>query len=400
MNIVVINSGSSSLKSQYFVDQESIVSILIEFIGTESSTISITKYLSDESIESSKIEKSVPTHHEALESLFALYSEHKIFISIDELDGVGHRVVHGGSKFNKPTLITPDVIEAIRSLIPLAPLHNPANLEGIEIIRSLYPNLPQVAIFDTAFHQNIAREAYIYPIPYRFYEDGDIRRYGFHGTSHQFVAKRASGIMDRELSDLNLITLHLGNGASITAIKNGESIDTTMGFTPLEGLMMGSRSGDLDPAIIPYIVQNYHMPIEEVDAMLNKESGFVGICGSNDMREIIKRSQDGEEMYKIALDIYIHRIRKYIGAYTILLGRVDAIIFTGGIGENSSYVRELASVGMDQSIGLHIDIDYNRAVVDDSLPIHSKDSKIEIYRIKTNEELEITMQTERVLTHR
>ena len=396
MNIVVINSGSSSLKSQYFIDQKSIASILIESIGGES-RISITRYLADKSQESIKTKRSIATHHEALESLFGLYAKYDIFTSIDEVDGIGHRVVHGGSEFSQPTLITPEVVKVIRSLIPLAPLHNPANLDGIEIISALYPHIPQVAIFDTAFHQSMPKEAYIYPIPYKFYADFAIRRYGFHGTSHQFVAKRASEFMHRELSHLNLITLHLGNGASITAIKNGESIDTTMGFTPLEGLMMGSRSGDIDPAIIPHLVEHHQMSIEEIDTMLNKESGLLGICGTNDMREVVQRSQDGEEIYKIALDIYTQRIRKYIGAYTVLLGRVDAIIFTGGIGENSSHIREAVTTDMRHSIGLDIDIEKNRTAKDKISSLHSTESKIGIYLIKTDEELEITRETEYVL---
>ncbi|SFV53879.1 Acetate kinase [hydrothermal vent metagenome] len=404
MKIVVINSGSSSLKSQYFVDQQSIASIVMESIGSKNSTITVTidnKKIEQKGIEQKKIkiETPLPTHHEALKILFELYSKYKIFLSIDELDGIGHRVVHGGSKFNKPALITTDVIETIRSLIPLAPLHNPANLDGIEIIKSLYPDTPQVAIFDTAFHQSIPKEAYIYPIPYNYYKDLDIRRYGFHGTSHQFVAKRASSIIGKSLSHLNLITLHLGNGASVTAIKDGKSIDTSMGFTPLEGLMMGSRSGDIDPAIIPYIVRNHHLSVDEVDTMLNKKSGLLGICGTNDMREIIKRAKDGEDIYRTALDIYIHRIRKYIGAYTILLGRVDAIIFTGGIGENSSYIRELVSRDMEQSIGLHIDIEKNRTAEGDTSSLHSRDSKIDIYLIKTDEELEITRECEYILSN-
>jgi len=390
MKILVINSGSSSIKSQYFVDHKSVASLLIESIGKDSSQYSI-EYDGQTISE----RRNIPNHHDALNMLFELMSSLNILSSIDELDAVGHRVVHGGAKFDQPTLITQEVIETIRSLVPLAPLHNPANLDGIEIIQKIYPLLPQVAIFDTAFHQSMPREAYLYPIPYYLYEEEDIRRYGFHGTSHLYLSKRVAQILDKDISSLNLITLHLGNGASATAIQNGKSIDTSMGFTPLAGLMMGSRSGDIDPAIIPYLSKD--LTIDKIDKILNEKSGLLGISGTSDMREITKRVDDGDEKSQLAMDMFVYRIKKYIGAYSTVLGRVDAIVFSGGIGENVSKIRELICRDMDLSIGLKIDLEQNSIASDQDRAIHQSDSKIKLFVIQTDEELEISMQTQDIV---
>jgi acetate kinase len=390
MKILVINSGSSSIKSQYFVDHKSVASLLIENIGEDSSQYSI-EYDGQTISE----RRNIPNHHDALNMLFELMSSLNILSSIDELDAVGHRVVHGGAKFDQPTLITQEVIETIRSLEPLAPLHNPANLDGIEIIQKIYPHLPQVAIFDTAFHQSMPREAYLYPIPYHLYEERDIRRYGFHGTSHLYLSKRVAQILDKDISSLNLITLHLGNGASATAIQNGKSIDTSMGFTPLAGLMMGSRSGDIDPAIIPYLSKD--LTIDKIDKILNKKSGLLGISGTSNMREITERVDGGDEKSQLAMDMFVYRIKKYIGAYSIVLGRVDAIVFSGGIGENVSKIRELICRDMDLSIGLKIDLEQNSIASDQDRAIHQSDSKIKLFVIQTDEELEISMQTQDVV---
>jgi acetate kinase len=267
-------------------------------------------------------------HHEALKS---------IDVDFSTLNVVGHRVVHGGEEFNKATLITEKVLQSIQNLTPLAPLHNPSNVEGIRVAQKAAPNIPQVAVFDTAFHTTMPKEAYLYALSLEMYEKHGIRRYGFHGTSHSYVSKEAAKLLQKELHEVNLITLHLGNGASVCAIKNGKSVDTSMGFTPLEGLVMGTRCGDIDPAIVLYMLRELGMSSDEVDRELNRESGLKGLCGENDVRAILKSDEDST---KLATDIMVRRIQKYIGSYMALLGRVDAIVFTGGIGENSAYIRE------------------------------------------------------------
>ncbi|OQX75449.1 MAG: acetate kinase [Epsilonproteobacteria bacterium 4484_65] len=392
MKILVLNSGSSSIKCQYFIDKKSVASALVERIGEEESysevkykeqTLSTTDPVSD--------------HQQALEILFSLLKESNTISSIGELDAVGHRVVHGGAHFSEPTLITQEVVETIRSLIPLAPLHNPANLKGIEVISKIAPNLSQVAVFDTAFHQSMPDHAALYPLPYELYERSGIRRYGFHGTSHSYVAKEAAEMMSEDLNTLNLITLHLGNGASACAIKSGKSIDTSMGLTPLEGLMMGTRSGDIDPAIIPFLSHNHNMDIDAIDKMLNKESGLKGICGTNDMREVVTQAEEDDTLSALALEMYSYRIKKYIGAYSAVLGRVDAIVFTGGIGEHAVKVREMVCEGLEESIGLKLDAVKNKITLTKNHPIHKLKSKIRLFVIPTNEELEIVLQTEKTI---
>jgi acetate kinase len=345
MKIAVINSGSSSLKFKLFdmSTNEVLKSILIERIGEENSTIK--------------------THHDALESME---------IDFTTLDAIGHRVVHGGESLTSSVIINDEVIKIIKDLIPLAPLHNRANLEGVVVARLKAPNTPQIAVFDTAFHSSMPKEAYLYALPYEMYEKHNIRRYGFHGTSHSFITKAAAKELNKSVQEVNLITLHLGNGASVCAIKNGKSVDTSMGFTPLEGLMMGSRSGDIDPAIVLYLQRELGLSVEEVDATLNKKSGLIGVCGDNDVRNIIK---SGDEKAKLALDMMIRRIQKYIGAYLTLLPSVDAIAFSGGIGENSSYVRERV---LDVAIF----------------------KEIKVLVIKTNEELEIANECVKVLKNK
>jgi acetate kinase len=310
MKIAVINSGSSSLKFKLF-DMPSgklLKSEHIEHIGEKGS--------------------SVKNHYEALNSLD---------VDLTSLDAIGHRVVHGGEEFRDSIMLNDEIIKKIQELTCLAPLHNPANLDGIKVAQKKAPNIPQIAVFDTAFHSSMLIEAYLYAIPYEMYEKHKIRRYGFHGTSHSYLLKQASLVLGKDIKDINLITLHLGNGASVCAIKNGKSIDTSMGFTPLEGLVMGSRSGDIDPAIVLYMQRELKFSVDEVDDILNKKSGLFGICNENDLRNIINSSDDRS---KLALDIMIRRIQKYIGSYMVLLEDVDAIVFSGGIGENSSYIRE------------------------------------------------------------
>ncbi|WP_457748375.1 acetate/propionate family kinase [Sulfurimonas sp.] len=310
MRVAVINAGSSSLKFKLFAMPGARVlqSELVEHIGEPNSPIA--------------------NHFEAIESLH---------VNFAKIDAVGHRVVHGGEKFVSSVLINDEVIQAIRELIPLAPLHNPANLEGIKVVQKKAPNIPQIAVFDTAFHATLKKEAFVYALPYELYEKHQIRRYGFHGTSHAYLLQQAALLLEKKVEDTNIITLHLGNGASACAIKNGKSCDTSMGFTPLEGLVMGTRSGDIDPAIILYLQEALHVKPNEIDAILNKKSGLLGLCGENDVRKIQSRKDDAA---KLALDIMVRRIQKYIGAYMVVLEDVDAIVFSGGIGENSAYIRE------------------------------------------------------------
>ncbi|MDD2789965.1 MAG: acetate kinase [Sulfurimonas sp.] len=310
MKIAVINSGSSSLKLKLFDMQtgEVLLSKHIQNIGEEGSAIQ--------------------THHEAIKSLG---------VDFKSLDAVGHRVVHGGAAFNEAMHINEEVIETIRRLIPLAPLHNPANLEGILVCQKKAPDTPQIAVFDTAFHANMPKEAFLYALPLEMYEQHKIRRYGFHGSSHAYVSKKASEILGKDLSELNLITLHLGNGASACAVEKGVSIDTSMGFTPLEGLVMGSRCGDIDASIVVYMQRKLGMSIDEIDALLNQKSGLLGISGISNVR-ILEETQTPNA--RLALDMMIRRVQKYIGGYMALLGHVDAIVFTGGIGENSVVIRE------------------------------------------------------------
>ena len=392
MKILVLNAGSSSLKCQLFLSEKSIASVTIERIGEkESYTIMKTNH--------KKVEQSttIKDHHHAISTLFDLLQNNSIISHINELDAIGHRVVHGGSYFSQPVMITPNIIQRIHSLIPLAPLHNPANIEGIEIIAEHYPTLQQVAVFDTAFHQTMPEVAARYPLPYQLYEEASVRRYGFHGTSHAYVAKEAAKWLKQPLETLNLITLHLGNGASATAIKEGKSIDTSMGMTPLEGLMMGTRSGDIDPAIIPYLMHTQNISIDTVDSLLNRESGLKGICGTNEMREIIASAENGNEKSKLALEMYVYRIRKYIGAYIAVLGSVDALVFTGGIGEHAALIREMVCEGMEGIFGVVLDKEKNLSEESGNRVIHDTQSKIALLVIPTNEELEIARETERVI---
>jgi acetate kinase len=313
-----------------------------------------------------------------------------------EISAVGHRVVHGGEKFSQPAVIDDAVIGTIEDLIPLAPLHNAANVTGIKVMRELLPDVPQVAVFDTAFHQTMPARALHYALPYNFYLSYGVRRYGFHGTSHQYVAGEAARHLGRPLETLNLITLHLGNGASATAVEKGKSIDTSMGLTPLEGLIMGTRCGDLDPAVHFYLARKIGKNFAEIggiiEGILNRESGLKGICGVNDMREIQNRSQGGDAQAKLAIEMFCYRIRKYIGAYYAALGSVDVIVFTGGIGENSAVVRTKSCEGLS-ALGITIDEQKNSLDAGGVREIHAKESKIRVLVIPTNEEYEIARQT-------
>jgi len=360
----------------------------VECIGEEESHIKLD--IADESFEKYA---PITNHHDALVLLFKKLDK---YVNVG-LDAIGHRVVHGGKAFHAPIIIDKVVRDDIEALIPLAPLHNSANLEGIDVALALLPKTPQVAVFDTAFHRSLPKHAYLYALPLELYEKHDIRRYGFHGTSHHFVAKESAKFLDKPLENLNLITLHLGNGASATAIEKGKSIDTSMGMTPLEGLMMGTRSGDMDPAIITYLVHKVGMHIDDIDSMLNKQSGLKGICGENDMRSILEKVDKGDKSAQLALEMFVYRIKKYIGAYTIVLEKVDAIVFTGGIGEHASRVRELVCEGLEQTLGVALDSKKNAAYHDSNAEIQSPKSRVKVLVIPTHEELEIAMETKRLL---
>jgi len=391
MKTLVLNSGSSSLKCQYFVDRESVASVIIERIGEEKGHAEIA-------FEDQKIayDNTIPDHHHAIDLLFEMLKEHQILTHINELNAVGHRVVHGGDHFQNAAPITSEVIEKIEALIPLAPLHNPANLNGIKVMHEAYPDLFQVAVFDTAFHQTIPEYAYRYAIPYDLANEQHIKRYGFHGTSHLFVSKEAAKFLKKPIEELKILTLHLGNGGSITAVDGGKSINTSMGFTPLEGLIMGTRSGDLDAAIIPFLMHNTKMSIEDIDTMLNKESGLKGICGTNDMRELFGLYEKGDPRATLALKMYVYRIVQYIGSYGILLGKIDAIVFTGGIGEHSAEIRAMVCNGIQAFTGAVMDHEKNNLLTSKDRIIHKEESKMALLVIPTNEELEIALQTEAV----
>jgi len=400
MKVLVINSGSSSIKYQ-LLDTETeavLVTGLVERIGDEKGILT-NKVFPDTGEQSViKMEKAIPDHSTGMRLAIELIvdPEKGVIKDKSEIDAVGHRVVHGGENFHKPTIVTPEVIAAIEATVPLAPLHNPANLDGIRVSMELFPGVPQVVVFDTAFHQTLPPHAYMYALPYELYEKDRVRRYGFHGTSHKFVAGECARSMGKKFEEFNCITIHLGNGCSMAAVENGKSVDTSFGLTPLEGLVMGTRSGDVDPAICAFLHRNKGMSIEEIDAMLNKESGLKGLCGMNDMRDIHAGIKKGDERAKLALDVQTYRNRKYIGSYMAVLGRVDAIVFTAGIGENDDIVRRESVKGLE-CFGVKIDEKINAQRAKGPLRISTDDSNVQIWVIPTNEELAIARATKSVL---
>jgi acetate kinase len=393
MNILVINCGSSSIKYQIIDIHNSslLASGLLERIGETESRLR-HRWLNTEKTYDEVVEtRHVPDHRKGFDWIVDVNTRTSPG-GERELFGIGHRVVHGGEVFHEPTLINDSVVAAIKKMIPLAPLHNPANLTGIEVTLERRPDVPQVAVFDTAFHQTMPPRAFHYALPQDLYTEHHVRRYGFHGTSHLHVAKKAAGHLEQPLDNLNLITIHLGNGASAAAIKSGKSVDTSMGITPLEGLIMGTRCGDIDPAIHFYLCRATGKTNEELEIMFNKESGLKGICGANDMREIIRLASNGNERSQLAIDMYCYRIKKYIGAYCAVLGRVDALVFTGGIGENAALIRKLCCEGLD-NLGIVIDNQKNEVCSGKLSEIQGEKSSIKILVIPTNEELEIARQT-------
>jgi len=392
MNVLVINCGSSSLKYQLInMDNENVLAKgLVERIGIEGSRLKHEVANKDEVV----IEKPMEDHRDALKLVLdALVDEkHGAIKDMKEINAVGHRVVHGGEKFSNSVVIDEEVIKAMEDCIDLAPLHNPPNLIGIRACQELMPDVQMVGVFDTAFHQTMPKSSYIYPLPYELYEKYGIRKYGFHGTSHKYVAQRTAAMLGKDLSELKIITCHLGNGASITAVQNGKSVDTSMGFTPLEGLAMGTRCGDIDPAIVTFIMEKENLDLDGVNNLLNKKSGVLGISGvSSDFRDIEKAAEEGNERVQLALDKFNIRVRKYIAAYAAVMGGVDAIVFTAGLGENSISNREAICENLE-FMGVKIDKDKNNTRGKETI-VSTDDSKVKVLVIPTNEELMIARDT-------
>lgn len=391
MKILVINAGSSSLKYQFIdIDSKKVLAKgLCERIGIDGSILTQKA----DGKENLVREEHMNDHSDAIRMVIEALtgSEHNVISDMSEIDAVGHRVVHGGEIFSKSVIIDDKVMDAIRDCIPLAPLHNPANIIGIEACQKAMPGTPQVAVFDTAFHQQMPAEAYMYALPYEMYTKYKIRRYGFHGTSHKYVSQRAAEILNKPLSELRLITMHLGNGSSVSAVMNGHSVDTSMGFTPLAGVAMGTRCGDIDPAIVTFIMEKEHCDAKEVDAIMNKQSGVYGISGiSSDFRDL-ESAMDTNERAKLALDMFAYDVKKLVGAYAAVMGGVDALVFTAGIGENTKMLREQITEGLS-FMGVEIDKEANncRGVEKD---ITAEGAKVKTLVIPTNEELMIAKET-------
>ncbi len=397
MKILVINTGSSSIKYQLFdMAKETVLAAgMAERLGSDAGTLSHTVTAADGAPKTIEITENLD-HARGLARIAALLMDatHGVIKDTSDIAAVGHRVVHGGETFQDPRIIDQSVLDEIEKNTPLAPLHNPANLTGIRVAGSVFPTASQVAVFDTAFHQTLPEKAYMYALPHDLYDTHRVRRYGFHGTSHAYVAGKAAKFLNTPLDRLNLITLHLGNGASATAIQNGRSVDTSMGLTPLEGLVMGTRSGDVDPAIPFFLSRHLNMSLDEIDAIFNRQSGLKGLCGENDMRRVLEKADTGDDRARLALEVYTYRIKKYIGAYFAVLGRVDALVFTGGIGENASTVREHCCRGLS-CFGIEIDPVRNKDKKNQLRRISSQNTSVAILVIPTDEELEIARQTQK-----
>jgi acetate kinase len=397
VKVLVVNCGSSSLKYQLFdmTDESVLAKGLVERIGIEGSILNhqpagkakvpITADIKDHTIAIKMV----------LEAL--VDPEHGVVANINEINAIGHRVVHGAEKFSDSVLITPAVMAALEEFVELAPLHNPPNISGINACAESLPNVPQVGVFDTAFHQTMPPYAFLYGLPYEAYKKYGVRRYGFHGTSHKFVSQRASEMMSNHMTSLRIITCHLGNGASIAAVKNGKSIDTSMGFTPLQGLVMGTRCGDIDPAIPAFLMRKVGMTTDEIDNYLNKKSGVLGLSGlSSDFRDLEEAADKGNERAQLAIDVFAYTVRKYIGSYVAAMGGVDAIVFTAGLGENSPRMRDQICNGLE-FLGTRIDPAKN-ALRGKELEISVEGSKVKIFVIPTNEELMIARDTKTICT--
>ncbi|MFI1173205.1 acetate kinase [Streptomyces melanogenes] len=389
--VLVLNSGSSSVKYQLLdmADSARLAVGLVERIGEETSRLVHTPLTGGDKRE---LTGPIADHAAALKAVSEELAKDGLGLDSPELAAIGHRVVHGGLKFSAPTVITEEVMAEIERLVPVAPLHNPANITGIRTAQSLRPDLPQVAVFDTAFHTTMPEHAARYAIDVETADAHRIRRYGFHGTSHAYVSRETAKLLGKDPSEVNVIVLHLGNGASASAVRGGVCVDTSMGLTPLEGLVMGTRSGDLDPAVIFHLERVAGMSTDEIDTLLNKKSGLVGLCGDNDMREIRRRIDEGDPRAALAFDIYIHRLKKYIGAYYAVLGKVDAVAFTAGVGENAAPVREAAVLGLEE-LGLAVDGELNAVRSDAPRLISPEYARVAVAVVPTDEELEIATQT-------
>ena len=396
MKTLVINCGSSSLKYQLIdmATEDCMVQGLVERIGIEGSILTQKVEGKDKYV----INSDIKDHKEAIRLVLEALVDpvHGVIKSMDEISAVGHRVVHGGEKYSDSVLINDEVLQSIKDCIVLAPLHNPPNVIGIEACKELMPNTPMVAVFDTAFHQTMPKHAYICPLPYELYEKYGVRKYGFHGTSHKYVSNKVVEAMGKDIKDLKVITCHLGNGCSLAAVKNGKSIDTSMGFTPLAGVMMGTRSGSIDPSVISFLIEQHGYTIEEIDELLNKKSGVLGISGvSSDFRDVLAAGEAGNERAKLALEIFYYKVRTQIAAYAGAMGGVDVIVFTAGIGENSSITRREILRGLE-FFGFTINDEKNelRGHIQE---ISNEDSKVKVYVVPTNEELMIARDTAKLV---
>lgn len=395
MKILVINCGSSSLKYQLFDmdNEEVLVKGLVERIGIDGSRLKQEKG-DDEYI----IEEDMKDHTEAVKHVFDAITdkENGVISDLSEIDAVGHRFVHGGEKITKSVVIDDEVKEAVKEYSKFAPLHNPANMMGLEACEKLLPNVKNVAVFDTAFHQSMPEENFLYGIDYKYYEDQAVRKYGFHGTSHDFITQKTAKVLEKDQKDLNMISCHLGNGSSICAVKEGKSFDTTMGLTPLEGLVMGTRSGDLDPTVVTFLMNEYGYDTKKMDNVLNKESGVLGVSGvSSDFRDLENAANDGNKRADIALKMFANRAKRYVAGYMAEIGKTDAIVFTGGIGENSATMRADIMKGFEQ-FGIKIDPEKNN-VRGGCYLISTDDSKVKVFVIATNEELMIARDTKKLV---
>ncbi|HAG15386.1 MAG TPA: acetate kinase [Bacteroidales bacterium] len=397
MKIIVLNCGSSSIKYQLFEmpSQQVVAKGLVDKIGLKGSLI---KHEREDGAKAS-LEGEIFDHKLGIEYILGILLSEKYgsIHSLEEINAVGHRVVHGGERYGGSVRIDKSVISALEDTIDLAPLHNPPNLDGIYAINELLPNIPQVGVFDTAFHQTMPKHSFLYGVPYSLYQKHGVRRYGFHGSSHKFVANKAAEFMQKPMSELKMITCHLGNGASITAVQNGKSVDTSMGMTPIEGLIMGTRSGDLDIGALFHIIKKEELDIESANTLINKHSGMLGISGvSSDMRDIEKAAEEGNERAQCALKMYQYRIKKYIGSYAAAMGGVDVIVFTGGIGENDWQTRQNSVSGLE-FMGAELDITKNTGLRGKTMDIATENSKVRILVIPTNEELVIASDTYEIL---
>ncbi|MCU6708311.1 acetate kinase [Paenibacillus sp. J5C_2022] len=393
MKVLVINAGSSSLKYQLYdmSDESVLASGRVERIGMDSSIVTHEPVGAPEVRDVSEILDHVTAVKRVIDML--THKEHGVVTSMSEIEAVGHRIVHGGEVFKSSALVTTEVKKEIKRLFDLAPLHNPAHMMGITAVENVLPGVPQAVVFDTAFHQTMPDTSYLYPIPTVLYRRHGVRRYGFHGTSHAYVSNKAARVLNKPLESIKMVTCHIGNGASCTAIMDGKSMDTSMGMTPLEGLMMGTRSGDIDPAIVPYVMNKEELTLNEASSMLNKHSGMLAISGlSSDMREVTEAMNEGDKNAKLAFDMYVYRVKKYIGAYAAAMNGMDVLVFTAGVGENSAVLRQAVVEGLT-FLGMELDEERNAVRSKEAREISTDNSRVKVLVVPTNEELLIARDT-------